>query len=128
MKNNIIFLTVMAGLTCGNSALASDSLGSEATHFAGNLVLASATTVLVDKFAPKVKRPALTGFIVSTVEVIAGEGIDRMNGHQFSLLDVAAGTLGAAVGAYATDKWYIQPKVVTAKKENTYGVMVSRRF
>lgn len=128
MKNNLVICITLAGLLCGSKAIANDSAGAEFSHFAGNAALASATTVIVHKFAPKVKRPALTGFIVSASEIVVGEGLDHMNGGDFSFLDVAVGTLGAAVGAYATDKWYVQPKVVTAKKETTYGVMVSRRF
>ena len=128
MKNNVLLWTALAGIVCVSSARANDGYKAETSHFLGNAVLASATTVIVDKFAPKVKRPALTGFIVSTSEVIVGEGLDRMNGGKFSVLDVAVGTLGAATGAYLTDKWYIEPKVETAKKETTYSVMVSRRF
>jgi hypothetical protein len=110
------------------TALANDSFNAELSHFAGNAALASATTVAVYKLAPEVKRPALTGFFVSTTEVILGECIDRASGHGFSLLDVAAGTLGAAAGAYATDKWYVSPRVNTKKGEATCSVMVGHRF
>lgn len=128
MKNKVLLCTVLAGIVCGSSARASDGFKSETSHFVGNALLASATTVVVDKYMPTVKRPALTGFIFSATEVIAGEAYQQMTGSKFSVLDAAVGTIGAAVGAYATDKWYIEPKMDTTKKDTTYSVMVSRRF
>ena len=118
----------LSGLLVTSAARASDCFTSELSHFAGNAVIASATTVVVQKYIPKVKRPALTGFLVSTSEAILGEAIGQASGNKFSWLDVGAGTLGAAAGAYLTDKWYIAPKVNTQKGETSYGVVVSRRF
>jgi hypothetical protein len=51
-----------------------------------------------------------------------------MGQGKISALDIAAGTLGAALGSLATDKWYIQPKVDTQKQETTASVMVVRHF
>lgn len=111
-----------------SAARASDCFNSELSHFAGNAVIASASTIVVDTYCPKVKRPVLTGFLVSTSVAVLGECAGLASGSKFSMLDVAAGTLGAAAGAYATDKWHITPKVNTQKGESTYGVMVGRRF
>ncbi len=107
---------------------ANDSFNAELSHFAGHTAFASVTTIVVDKYCPKVKRPALLGFMVSASGAFLGECIDRSKGGQLSWLDVAVGTAGAAVGSYATDKWYITPKVNTQKGDKTYGVMVGRRF
>ncbi len=115
-------------MTFANAVRANDSFNAELSHFAGNAAIASITTVAVDKYAPKVKKPALTGFLVSTTEVIVGELIDKASGHGFSLLDIAAGTAGAAAGTYATDKWYITPRVNTQKGETTCSMTVSHRF
>jgi uncharacterized membrane protein YeaQ/YmgE (transglycosylase-associated protein family) len=115
-------------VTIASAARANDSFNAELSHFAGNAAIAGITTVAVDKYAPKVKKPALAGFLVSTAEIVAGECIDKASGHGFSLLDVAVGTVGAAAGAYATDKWYITPRVNTQKGETTCSVAVSHRF
>jgi hypothetical protein len=118
----------LGALLVASAARANDGFNSEFSHFAGNAAIAGVTTVVVDKYFPKVKRPALTGFVVSTSESFLGELAGRMSGNKFSLLDAAVGTVGAAVGAYATDKWYITPKVSSQKRETTYGVMVGCRF
>ncbi len=118
----------LAGLLVSTAARASDCFTSELSHFGGNAVIASATTVVVQKYCPKIKRPALTGFIVSTSEAFLGEVASQATGGKLSWLDVGAGTLGAAAGAYFTDKWYIAPKLSTQKGETSYGVVVSRKF
>jgi hypothetical protein len=118
----------LSGLLVAAAARASDCFTSELSHFGGNAVIASVTTVVVKKYCPKVKRPALTGFLVSTSEALLGEVVGTASGNKISWLDVGAGTLGAAAGAYLTDKWYIAPKVNIHKRETSYGVVVSRRF
>lgn len=129
----IRFLRLFTGFATGIVSMApvsaNDSFNSELSHFAGNAAIAGVTTVVVDKYLPKVKKPALTGFIVSASEAVLGEVAERAMGQgPISALDIAAGTLGAAAGAYATDKWYIQPKLDTRKNETTASVMVVRRF
>ena len=118
----------LLGLLIGATAYASDGITSEASHFAGNAVIASAATIVVHKYCPKVKRPALTGFIVSASEIALGEAAEAATGGKFSALDVLAGTLGAAAGSYATHQWYIAPKIESRKGDTTYAVMVSRKF
>lgn len=121
-----LLFTSMLATTC---ARANDGFNSELSHFAGNLAVASVATVAIDKFVPKVKKPALAGFIVSASEAALGEVAERAMGQgKISALDIAAGTLGAAVGAFATDKWYIQPKLDSQKRETTASLMVVRRF
>lgn len=125
IRTILVVLTVAAG----PHARATDSFNSELSHFSGNLAIAAVTTVVIDKTLPKVKRPALTGFLVSTTEAVLGEVIPHAMGQgKISALDIAAGTLGAAAGAYATDKWYLQPKMETRRNETTAGLMVVRRF
>ncbi len=115
-------------LLASSPAPANDSFNSELSHFAGNAVIASATTIVVDKYYPKIQKPAKTGFIVSASEAVLGEAAERMTGGKFSLLDAAVGTVGAAAGAYLTDKWYVAPRMETRKGETTYGVMATHRF
>jgi hypothetical protein len=119
---------MLCGLLVVSAAQASDCLSSELSHFAGNAAISSITTVVVYKYYPKVKRPALTGFIVSASEALLGEVASRATGGELSWLDVGAGTLGAAAGAFISDKWYVAPKVNTQKGETSYGVVFSRRF
>jgi len=131
MKNTILKAVTwipLGGLLLSTSARAGDCFTSELSHFVGNAAIASVTTVVVHKRFPNNKRPALTGFLVSATESFVGEAIGCAAGNNFSLLDAGVGVVGAACGAYATDKWYIAPRVNTQKKETTYGVMVSRKF
>ena len=118
----------VAGMIASSAAHANDSFNAELSHFIGSGALASATTVVVDKYAPTVKRPVLTGFAFSASVAVIGEAIDRAKGNQFSILDVVVGTAGAAVGAYATDQWYIAPKLNVQKEETACGVVATHRF
>lgn len=119
---------VSLGLICIEGARANNSFKSELSHFSGNAVIASATTIVVNKYRPEIKRPALTGFIVSTSEAILGEAVEVAAGGKFSTLDVAAGALGAATGAYVTHQWYIVPKIEAQKGQSTYGIVATRKF
>lgn len=111
-----------------SDANANDSFGSEFSHFAGNAALASATTVVVDKYWPEVEKPAWVGFTVSASEAFLGEFVDYATGGDLSWLDFAAGTLGAATGAYFTDKLYIAPKLNLNKGNESYGMVVIYHF
>ena len=119
---------ILSGWLLPASARANDSAFSELSHVAGNAVIAGATTVVVDQYYPTIQHPARFGFIVSASEALLAEIATRATGGKFSLLDVAAGTIGAAVGAYATHQWYIEPRVVTQKGDTTYGIVATRHF
>jgi len=119
---------LLGGLLATSAVQANDSFNAELSHFAGHTALASASTIVVDKYWPEVQEPAWVGFAVSSSVAIAGEIYDSTNGHNFSLLDAAVGTLGAAVGSYATDKWYVAPKMNTQNGEKTYGMVVVYHF
>ena len=119
---------MFSSLLITSAAQANDSFNAEFSHFAGNAALASATTVIVDKYWPTVKEPAWTGFAVSASEAFLGEVGDYALGGHLSWLDVAVGTFGAAVGSYATDKWYVAPRVNRKDGESTYGMVVIYRF
>ncbi|WP_320150787.1 hypothetical protein [uncultured Tolumonas sp.] len=119
---------MFSGLLMTSAAQANDSFNAEFSHFAGNAAIASATTYVTDKYWPEVKSPAWTGFAVSTSEAFLGEAADYALGGDFSVLDVVVGTFGAAVGAYATDKWYVAPRVNHKDGESTYGMVVIYHF
>ena len=78
----------------------------ESAHVAGGAAISGIATAIADKYWPE--HRALIGFSVGTASGIIGEGIDRVtNGEDFSsmLQDVAFTTLGAAIGAFITDKY-----------------------
>lgn len=127
MMRPVIWI-LLSSLLATSVAQANDSFGAEFSHFAGHTALAGASTVVVDKFWPEVEEPAWVGFGISTSVAFAGEAYDYSNGHGFSLLDAAVGTLGAAVGSYTTDKLYIAPKVETQNGDKTYGMVVVYKF
>lgn len=118
----------LLGIVVTSTVRANNSFNAELSHFVGNLALASVSTVVIDKFAPEVKKPALVGFAISATEAFLGECLDKVQGGQLSMLDVAVGTVGAAVGAFATDQWYIQPRMNTDRQETSGSVMLIRRF
>ena len=119
---------LLSGLLAAGTAQANDSFNAELSNFAGQAALASAATVVTDKFWPETEEPAWVGFGVSTSVAFAGELYDSSNGHGFSWLDAAVGTLGAAVGSYATDRLYIAPKLETLNGDKTYGMVVVYKF
>lgn len=131
MKNNIVKSAKwisLGSLLVTSAARANDSFNSEMSHVIGNAVLASATTVVVDKYWPEIKTPARTGFMVSAGEVILAEVVQYSLGNGISLLDTLSGVFGAAIGSYATDTFYIAPKMTTQAGETTYGVTMTHRF
>jgi len=109
-------------------AQAGDNLNSELSHFAGNAALASVTTIVVDKYCKKVERPALTGFFISAAEAFIAEGVQSATGGEFSALDAVIGSFGAGVGACATAKWYLAPKLETRKGETAAGIVAFHKF
>jgi hypothetical protein len=119
---------LLSGALTASAAQANDSFNAELSHFVGNTFIASTTTIITDKYWPEVEHPAWTGFAVSTSEAFIGEFADYALGGDFSLLDAVVGTMGAAVGAYATDKWYVAPRVNTKNGDSTYGLVVVYRF
>lgn len=130
MKNQIpqsLTSIAVAGLLVTAPAQATDCFASEASHFAGCAVAASATVVVLHQYRPKVKHPAMIGFAVAVAGALLGE-IPLDSDAHFSALDVAAGSLGGAVGAFATHKWYLTPRIETRKEGTTYALAVSRKF
>ena len=125
----LLYILPLAGLFLNPSvARADDSFGSEASHFLGGAAFASVSTVVITKYFPKVKKPALKGFMIAASEAVIAEGVSHATGGKFSALDAISGTLGAATGAYATNKWYVTPRLSSRDGERTYAVMVMKRF
>ena len=120
--------TLVAAITPISNVYANDSFNSEFSHFSGDFALAGATTIIVDKYYPEVEHPAVVGFTVAASEAVLGEVAEYASGGHMSLLDIASGTLGAAAGAYVTDKLYIAPKLDLDTNHKTYGMVMRYQF
>lgn len=127
MKSSKLWFPVALALIA-SPARAGDNVYSELSHFAGNAALASAATIVVDKYFKKVESPALTGFFISTTEAFIAEGVSSATGGKFSALDAVIGSFGAGVGSCATAKWYLAPKLETQKGETAYGIVAVHKF
>ncbi|MGY3944119.1 hypothetical protein [Aeromonas tecta] len=120
MKTTYVY--VMLGLLTA-SAQANDSFNSELSHFAGGAAMGAGFTAIADHYGYREHRGWI-GFGVSTGLGVAGELIELASGKgDFSALDAGANALGAAVGAYSTDRWFLAPVV---QPESHYVGLVSR--
>lgn len=108
------------------SAGANDSFNSELSHFAGGAAMGAGFTAIADHFGYREHRGWI-GFGVSTCIGVAGELLERASDHgDFSALDAGANVLGAAVGAYGTDRWLLAPVVLP--EAHYVGLMSRYRF
>jgi hypothetical protein len=102
----------------------------ESAHVAGGAAISGIATAIADKYWPE--HRALIGFSVGTASGIIGEGIDRVtNGEDFSsmLQDVAFTTLGAAIGAFITDKYILMPVIKRDQdKGSSLGLAIQHSF
>lgn len=127
MMKSMTWILLSCALTSA-AAQANDSFNAELSHFIGNTAIASISTVAVDKYWPENTNPAMTGFTISASEAFLGEVADYAQGGHLSWLDVGVGILGAATGAYATDKLYVAPTLDTQNGDKTYGMVVVYKF
>lgn len=102
----------------------------ESAHLAGGAAISGIATAIADRYWPE--HRALIGFSVGTASGIIGEGIDRAtNGEEFSsmLQDVAFTALGAAIGAFITDKYILMPVIKRDQDNGTsLGLAVQHTF
>ena len=105
-------------ILCGYLLLTTPALAAginvpgELSHVAGGALIAGGVTATVaDKYWPE--HRSMIGFTVSTVVILAGEGIQMGQGEEFSssLLDIASHTIGAMIGATITDRYLLLPVV-----------------
>ncbi len=119
MKKKIVCLL---GLMIAGQASAYDGMTSQIPHAMGGAILAG----VVSKAFEQSEHRAWIGFGVSTALVVAVEGSRLGTGDRrhSQLLDIAYHTLGAAVGAWVTDKYILAP-VVTP---NSVGLVYKQNF
>jgi len=117
-------------LGCG-AAHANDSLGSEISHVVAGAAIASAATAVASHF--EVENRAWVGFWtsvgISFVEEgaqVASNGSSQVRG---SALDFGANLVGAAFGAWVTDRYILQPVVThDAAGHSLLGVALHMQF
>ena len=104
-------------------ARAYDGWDSELSHVAGSAVIAGAVTAISSHYDPP--NRAWWGFAVSVTVGFLGE----TTSGSFSWLDVGSDFVGAAMGAFVTDKYILKPVVIKTPEKETYvGLVVGHHF
>lgn len=111
---------------------ASNSVGSEASHFAGGAVMAGGITAIVDNYYPEYQSDrGMIGFGISSIAIIAEQSVEyAINGNASGqLLDAAAHIVGSALGSFITDEYILAPVVKDSPKDGTFvGLNVHHSF
>lgn len=116
-----LFVVLLLGLL--KNAYGYDGITSEVSHAAGGAVIAGAVVKVVDDSPNR----AWIGFGVSTAVGILAQAYEMSaQNAKFapSLLDAGAHALGAALGAWGTDKYILLPVV----NRSYSGVMFYKNF
>jgi len=116
----------------GVCARANDSAGSEVSHVFGGMAIASAATVVADYCGAGENR-GWAGFgasvafsLVNEAVQVAANGSSQVRG---SSLDFAANLVGAAFGAWVTDRVILAPVVGSdAAGQRHLGVALQMRY
>src|SRR6185295_12367952 len=99
-----LLIALCAAIGLAGPARATDSFHSEASHFAGGVLMGGAGTYAADHYWPQYAgNRVLIGTAVAATGGILGEIHDSVRGHpkKFSGLDAASAALGGAAGAIA---------------------------
>jgi hypothetical protein len=112
-----------AGMLITSNVYATDSFNSEASHFVFGAVVAGGITWVVDAYFPAYQENrGWIGFGISSVGAVlesAYEYSTNGNGRN-QALDAAYHIAGSALGAYVTDKYFLEPVVKTSGSEISY--------
>jgi len=125
------FFGLLASLTIvlatAAPAGATDSIGSEMSHAAGGAVIAGAVTYLADETWPAER--GWLGFGVGAAVGVIGETYGSASGHGFSVLDAGSAAIGAALGAFVTDRYIVMPVAEPDSEQGAYfGIVGDYRF
>lgn len=108
------------------TANANDSFNSEISHVAGFSIMASGFTLIADRTDYRAQR-AWVGFGLASSIGLLSETVEYLQGDsRISTLDVGADMLGAAIGSYATDHWFLAPVILP--EQHYAGVRMAYRF
>ena len=117
-------------LACG-LCRANDSFNSEISHMAAGAAFASAATVIADHYGVEERgwvgfwTSVGIGFVSEGIQVIAN-GSSQVRG---SALDFGSNLIGAAIGAWVTDKYVLRPVIAKDSPGHyTVGVVFGMAF
>ncbi|QOP45230.1 hypothetical protein [Sulfurimonas paralvinellae] len=115
-------LLLLSTVTLSLQLHANDSFNSEASHFVGGAVLAGVSTAVADQFSDYKQDRAIIGFGVSALYGLVDQSIQyaEYGGAGGQFLDFTANTLGAAFGAWLTDKYILTPVITHSQTEGKY--------
>ena len=118
-------LPLLLGLLLATGqATATNNWTSETAHAIAGGLGAGVITWAADRYGSHPEYRAWIGFGTSTVIGILAE---LAQGDDASGVDMAANALGAAIGAFVTDRWILQP-VVKREQGGTAYVGVETRL
>lgn len=106
-RRGIRKVAICLGLCLSWPVFAYDGFTSEISHVAGGAVLAGTSTYLADKFNWNREHRALVGFGTGATLGVLGE----LTSSGPSAIDIVSNLLGAALGAYGTDRWLLRPVI-----------------
>jgi len=117
------YRVLAASMLIASNVYATDSFNSEASHFVFGAVVAGGITVITDKYFPEYREErGWIGFGISSVGAVlesAYEYSTNGNGRN-QALDAAYHIAGSALGAYVTDKYFLEPVIKTSGSEGRY--------
>jgi len=113
-----LFMGLVVVVATTGRAQASDSFNSEFSHAVGGAVMAGAVTIFADDYRPQYR--GWIGFATSVGLGVALEGVDLATGSGFSTLDAASNALGAAIGAYFVDRYFLMPVIQPSGKQGAF--------
>ncbi len=113
MKHSIVALSAVVLTGWSGCSWANESFGSEFSHFAAGAGIAAAGTAIADHY--NVENRAWVGFGTSVAVSFVLEAVQiAANGSSQvgpSALDFTSNLLGAALGAWVTDRYLLMPVV-----------------
>jgi hypothetical protein len=115
MKAVIPVLSALALGLCVTGSRANESFGSEFSHFVAGAAVGSGATAIADHYGAE--NRAWIGFGVTAGLSFVAEAVQiaAYGSSQFgpSALDFGSNLLGAALGAWVTDRFFLAPAVST---------------
>lgn len=130
MKRVIAFFIFLL-VSLNTQAQGNSSFNSEISHFAGGVVSTGVAVVIIDKYFPE-QNSAWLGFALSSTVSALFEYRQYHfgdNSASAALLDASSHALGAAIGAYLTDKYIITPTVALEANNSVYtGINIALNF
>lgn len=131
MKTLFATAVLIAAISPVHTCMANDAFSSEFSHVAGGMVLASGVTSIADHY--HVEKRGWVGFWVSTGLGVLAEAIQMASDDDATLssaaLDAGSNMIGAAIGAYVTDRYILMPVIKKdAAGHSVFGISAWHSF